>query len=436
MAVLATTGVATVFALAAIGVAVLALAGRRRLPLLSGPVFYFMAGLATWSLLSWWWSIAPDETLKTGASLALSLFGGAVLIAAAARFDNREREIFRAGLIVAGVAGFALIAFEFATDAWLSRHFYTLGGIDLFRVHPNVMTAMNPGLAATALFFWPWVLATRTRFSGTVGFIAAAVGIALILLGESGAVAVGVVAGAVVFAVASALPRPTPLLLAAAIAVGVTTAPLIPGLLPDPSATDAKPTWLSPSAAHRIVVWKTAAAQVRDHPVLGCGLDSARALYGGNDRAAYQRPRSAPGKTPAGGFAPMPSHLPNGILQVWLELGSVGAAIVLGLLLAVVRAIATGVDDRIGRAGALAMATTALTIASVGVGAWQSWWLASVLLAVALLAAVIAPAARAAAADQPAPPPAAAVTGEIGGPKGPEPTRYGDWERKGRAIDF
>ena len=25
---------------------------------------------------------------------------------------------------------------------------------------------------------------------------------------------------------------------------------------------------------------------------------------------------------------------------------------------------------------------------------------------------------------------------ETGGPAGPEPTRYGDWERKGRAIDF
>ena len=25
---------------------------------------------------------------------------------------------------------------------------------------------------------------------------------------------------------------------------------------------------------------------------------------------------------------------------------------------------------------------------------------------------------------------------EIGGPDGPDPTRYGDWERKGRAIDF
>lgn len=26
--------------------------------------------------------------------------------------------------------------------------------------------------------------------------------------------------------------------------------------------------------------------------------------------------------------------------------------------------------------------------------------------------------------------------GEIGGPKGPEPTRYGDWERNGRCSDF
>lgn len=25
---------------------------------------------------------------------------------------------------------------------------------------------------------------------------------------------------------------------------------------------------------------------------------------------------------------------------------------------------------------------------------------------------------------------------EQGGPKGPEPVRYGDWERKGRAVDF
>ncbi|KAL2498348.1 Succinate dehydrogenase assembly factor 4 [Abeliophyllum distichum] len=28
------------------------------------------------------------------------------------------------------------------------------------------------------------------------------------------------------------------------------------------------------------------------------------------------------------------------------------------------------------------------------------------------------------------------VTGEIGGPRGPEPTRYGDWEKNGRCSDF
>jgi hypothetical protein len=27
-------------------------------------------------------------------------------------------------------------------------------------------------------------------------------------------------------------------------------------------------------------------------------------------------------------------------------------------------------------------------------------------------------------------------TGEINGPSGPEPTRYGDWERKGKCVDF
>jgi len=51
-------------------------------------------------------------------------------------------------------------------------------------------------------------------------------------------------------------------------------------------------------------------------------------------------------------------------------------------------------------------------------------------------------------APSPAPPPPSPVTPppvagaypdpakEYGGPSGPEPTRYGDWERKGIAVDF
>jgi hypothetical protein len=45
----------------------------------------------------------------------------------------------------------------------------------------------------------------------------------------------------------------------------------------------------------------------------------------------------------------------------------------------------------------------------------------------ALAAAAAAAAATAAGTLRPV---------EIGGPPGPEPTRYGDWERRGRCIDF
>lgn len=45
-----------------------------------------------------------------------------------------------------------------------------------------------------------------------------------------------------------------------------------------------------------------------------------------------------------------------------------------------------------------------------------------------------APAAPAAPARVPAP--EVRLPKEIGGPKGLEPTRYGDWERKGRCVDF
>ena len=46
------------------------------------------------------------------------------------------------------------------------------------------------------------------------------------------------------------------------------------------------------------------------------------------------------------------------------------------------------------------------------------------------------------ASDPPAPaapavePEQAMTAPEHGGPAGPEPTRYGDWERRGRCIDF
>lgn len=46
-----------------------------------------------------------------------------------------------------------------------------------------------------------------------------------------------------------------------------------------------------------------------------------------------------------------------------------------------------------------------------------------------------APAAQESAATERAPAPKTAPK-EIGGRDGPEPTRYGDWEKNGRCVDF
>lgn len=47
------------------------------------------------------------------------------------------------------------------------------------------------------------------------------------------------------------------------------------------------------------------------------------------------------------------------------------------------------------------------------------------------------PAPRPTRQPEPASPPAAkAESDEIGGPEGPEPTRFGDWEKAGRCSDF
>jgi|WetSurMetagenome_2_1015567.scaffolds.fasta_scaffold1340728_1 hypothetical protein len=52
----------------------------------------------------------------------------------------------------------------------------------------------------------------------------------------------------------------------------------------------------------------------------------------------------------------------------------------------------------------------------------------------------LTPAARRAleeaAARRAAAPPETPLPQEENGPKGPEPTRFGDWERKGIAVDF
>ena len=61
---------------------------------------------------------------------------------------------------------------------------------------------------------------------------------------------------------------------------------------------------------------------------------------------------------------------------------------------------------------------------------------AAPLQAPAMLAPAAPPVSPNSASDGSAEPSGAQRPPEFGGPKGLEPTRYGDWERKGRCIDF
>jgi O-antigen ligase len=78
----------------------------------------------------------------------------------------------------------------------------------------------------------------------------------------------------------------------------------------------------------------------------------------------------------------LPLHPHNAALQVWLELGAVGAALAAALawLLGVAAARAT-----CPAAAAGALASGAVT-AMLSFGAWQAWWIAAGLLAAAACA--------------------------------------------------
>ena len=116
------------------------------------------------------------------------------------------------------------------------------------------------------------------------------------------------------------------------------------------------------SAGHRLLIWSFAGDRIAERPLTGWGLDSSRAIPGGDDPIR-------PGETW------MPLHPHNAALQVWLELGAPGA-----VLFALMVAILWGAVARVEWPPLFAAAAGAgLTIAFIGCfatyGIWQEWWL-------------------------------------------------------------
>lgn len=102
----------------------------------------------------------------------------------------------------------------------------------------------------------------------------------------------------------------------------------------------------------RMGYWRHAADRILADPMRGWGIDASRT------------------------FGPeITLHPHNGALQVWLELGLIGA-VAAAVFWGVAIARQSGSQASLGRAAAVATAVAYLTFAAVSFGVWQDWWLA------------------------------------------------------------
>jgi O-antigen ligase len=209
-------------------------------------------------------------------------------------------------------------------------------------------------------------------------------GVLISLPGETARLAT--MAGLGAAAISLAAPRLGPRLVGAVVALAILAMPLLTNLIPQiPSAS------LPPSAVHRLVIWDFAAQRIAEKPITGWGLEASRAMPGGRaqpDAATLDRLNIRAQAQRAFVTQPhaelMPLHPHNGALQLWLELGVIGALIGAALMLALGVAASRSAAPAVG-AGMLA---SAAVTGMLSFGLWQAWWVASLLLAMVALALV------------------------------------------------
>jgi len=164
-------------------------------------------------------------------------------------------------------------------------------------------------------------------------------------------------------------------------------APLVVTMIPPPDPLHAANRALPGSWSHRIVIWQFAAQRIAERPLLGWGLDAARRIPGGRATIPWQMdpdPRDTDDRMSV--VQMMPLHPHSLALQVWLELGAFGA-LALAVLAFLLVARAGGSESS---AAAVALVYAGMAISNVSYGAWQTWWLSTLMLVAAAAAALSA----------------------------------------------
>ncbi len=385
ISILAPKGVAPLFVLAAAAILVLRAARRDRTFQGLGGVGVILALFAGLAWVSALWSFTPGESLKTSLSLTLTFAAGLLLVAAGLRLDKTERRFFDRALMAGGVLGFVLLGEEILSGNAVFRALQAALGTPR-DPEQNLLMTLNQGAVVAALYLWPLSMTFRRR--NGVAFAVTAVVLMFIVLafGDADSHKAALVLGFTAMMAGLFRMRIVTVLFGASVALGVLAAPWIVSQLPDPLKQGNAAASLSNSLQHRIVIWKTTAGLISKKPLLGYGMDTSRAFYGKNQKVVYTFPGNETNGAWQNRFEPIPLHPHNGVLQIWLEFGALGAALFLAFLMAVIRAIARS-DGGFERSAVLGAFVTALVIFSISFGAWQSWWLATLFLTAAFIVA-------------------------------------------------
>jgi len=340
---------------------------RPSLPI--GAVLMFGLILVAWAAITSLW--APDS--GRAAMLALTLAAMMLLAhgAASAAQGGRLMPWIGFGLVFGLAAAFA---------DWQSGNALRAAVRGLKEVPETLMFGLKPAASLMALLLpmgfalpWPWLARAALLLVGA--------GVLISLPGETARLAT--IAGLAAALLSLAAPRLVPRLIGAMLGLAILVMPLLVGFIPKmPTAN------LPLSAVHRLVIWDFTVARIAEKPLTGWGLEASRGMPGGRaqpDTATLDRLNITNPAQRAFLANPhvevMPLHPHNGALQLWLELGGIGA--LLGALLMLALGFAAS-RSAVPAVGAGMLASAAVT-GMLSFGLWQAWWVASLLLAMVTL---------------------------------------------------
>lgn len=325
-------------------------------------------GLATlaflgFAALSTTWSAAPRLSLATLAEFGAAL-GGAFIVGLVLprRMPQRRPLMLAASLGLACAA----ILLQLWTDSAIRRA-VALRADDFIYNRPTLTV-----LLLTIPLAWMLLRGGHRR----TGWLVLAAAGATIVISSSGAAVLGALVALAAYGLARSFGRRAVVAfgvcLVSAIALAPATGPIAERVLPS-SVHDGL---AHANTRARVEIWTTFGAAVWQAPVLGGG-------FGFSPTLAQNRPEPAvPGSDPA---TVVLWHPHNAALQVWVELGAIGAALAITVVVLLLWRIARLPGEMLAVSLALLSAVAAVSL--VGHGAWQAWWPAAIAAAIVWLRA-------------------------------------------------